>query len=77
MLSPSSAAPSKRKANVSPVPDQRFDLLIQRFDALSFSLLKTEPVGRPRAKKLKVTPSASAPLLFPFTFLLTDPSVFS
>ena len=77
MLSLSSAALSKWKANVSFVLDWRFDLLIQCFDALSFSLFQTEPVGKPWAKKLKVTPLASAPLLSPLILLVIDPSVFS
>ena len=77
MLSPSSAAPSKPKANVSLVLDWRFNLLIQCFDALSFSLFQTEPVGKPWAKKLKVTPSASVPLLPSLILLMIDPSVFS
>ena len=73
MLSPSSAAPSKWKANVSLVLDWRFDLLVQHFNTLSFSLFQTEPAGKPWAKKLKVTPLASAPLPSSLLFFEIDP----
>ena len=62
---------------MSLVLDWRFNLLIQCFDALSFSLFQTEPVGKPWAKKLKVTPLASAPLLSSLILLIIELSVFS
>ncbi|KAG6882982.1 hypothetical protein C0992_010066 [Termitomyces sp. T32_za158] len=59
MLGPSSSPATKRKANVSLA--SKLDVISRRLDALNLTLVspQTEPDGKPKPKKVKVTPSVA------------------
>ncbi|KAG6893847.1 hypothetical protein C0992_008426, partial [Termitomyces sp. T32_za158] len=59
MLGPSSSPATKCKANVSLA--SKLDVILRRLNALNLTLVspQTEPEGKPKPKKIKVTPSVA------------------